>query len=560
MHFEVKKGIERVQVCKTMTNNNGFTIPIVPLMATAAAVLVLATTTVTANHLVEAFTKSPISDRTQQRKQASTGALSPIIYSRITDGNGRAALDSSNDPLEGGNADDIFPPKFLEGVLFNLFGIGRKDDEEPNGAFQPPKDSMTGTVVVITGSSAGLGLETAKRLALAGATVVATARTTEKASLAVQAIRDYCRGVPNPNNIRERKGSFHNPNPLVRGIALDLYDLSSVRSFPDRYKDSMLSLSKIRDREDEVGRVPPKTATKKIDVLINNAAGGTMISRTLTIDGFEQLFQSCHLGHFVLTARLFQEGLLNDNDDKNENESDEANTSSEGGSGCTVINVSSLAHRSAEIYCGQGGNPSNSQPTFGFDFANINSDLDHSFDAYARGKLANVMFTKELQKRADLATESSSSNSGSGKKKKGWLTAVSLEPGGVTTDIWRTTLGYDPRTFEMRRANGESLQQPADRTWKDKLKANIVLRGMTQVERGSNAHVWLAYISTCNSNVDLIGGQHYDEYRNPNPGSKFAYNQDLNQKLWEVSEELADIEFDLEASPVPVDRASNTNA
>ena len=547
-----------------MTNNNGFTVLIVHLMATAAAVLVLATTTLTANHLVEAFTKSPISDRTQQRKQASTGALSPIIHSRGTDGNARAAFTSSlteNDPLEGGKADEIFPPKFLEGVLFNLFGIGRKDDEEPNGAFQPPKDSMTGTVVIITGSSAGLGLETAKRLALAGATVVATARTTEKASRAVQAIRDYCRGVPNPNNICEAKGSFVNPNPLVRGIALDLYDLSSVRSFPDRYKDSMLSLSKIRDREDEVGRVPPKTATKKIDILINNAAGGTMISRTLTVDGFEQLFQSCHLGHFVLTARLFQEGLLNDNDDKNE--SDEANTSIEGARGCTVINVASIAHRSAEIYCGQGGETSNSQPTFGFDFANINGDLDHSFDAYARGKLANVMFTKELQKRADLATESSSSNGGSGKKKKkGWLTAVSLEPGGVTTDIWRDTLGYDPRTFEERRANGESLQQPADRTWKDKLKSNIVLRGMTQVERGSNAHVWLAYNSACNSNsnVDLIGGQHYDEYRNPNPGSKFAYNQDSNKKLWELSEELAGIQFDLEASPVPVDRASNTNA
>jgi hypothetical protein len=53
-----------------------------------------------------------------------------------------------------------------------------------------------------------------------------------------------------------------------------------------------------------------------------------------------------------------------------------------------------------------------------------------------------------------------------------------------------------------------------------------------------------------NNNDDLIGGQHYDEYRNPSPVSKFAYNQDSNQKLWEMSEELAGIRFDLEASPV----------
>lgn len=134
--------------------------------------------------------------------------------------------------------------------------------------------------------------------------------------------------------------------------------------------------------------------------------------------------------HFVMTAHLFEEGLLNDNDNAG---------------GCTVINVASIAHRASEIYCGQDGETSNDskQPTFGFDFANINSELEYGFgEAYARGKLANVMFTKELQNWADLA-------------KKGWLTTVSLEPRGVTTDV----LG------------------------------NILLSALTQVERGANAHV-----------------------------------------------------------------------
>ena len=68
---------------------------------------------------------------------------------------------------------------------------------------------------------------------------------------------------------------------------------------------------------------------------------------------------------------------------------------------------------------------------------------------------------------------------------------------------------------------------------------------MTKVERGANAHVWLAYASSSESNIHLIGGQHYNEYRNPAPSSKFANDKVSNQKLWKLSEELADIRFDL---------------
>jgi len=181
--------------------------------------------------------------------------------------------------------------------------------------------------------------------------------------------------------------------------------------------------------------------------------------------------------------------------------------------------------------------------------------------------LANVMFTKELQKRADLAavasaaaTLSSSSNNDNNSHAKRWLTAVSLEPGGVVSDVWRNMYGYDPRTFNERTSNGEALKQPANQSLYEKLYSWFVYSSLTKVERGANAQVWLAYVAVV-SKGKLTGGQHYDEFRNAVPAVKFAYREDSNTRLWELSEELAGIAFDLEApprAPVAVGRAMDS--
>ena len=64
--------------------------------------------------------------------------------------------------IEGGTTADCFSVKARDRLLFNLFDTGQKDNEERNGAFEPPRDSITHQVVVITGVSVGLGLESAK--------------------------------------------------------------------------------------------------------------------------------------------------------------------------------------------------------------------------------------------------------------------------------------------------------------------------------------------------------------------------------------------------------------
>lgn len=122
---------------------------------------------------------------------------------------------------------------------------------------------LTGQVVLVTGGTAGLGRETARALAAAGATVVITARSDEKGSAAVA---DLIGLVPEADISYE--------------IA-ELASLESVRAFTDRF-------SATHDR---------------LDVLIANA-GIMAVPFGHTEDGFELQFGTNHLGHFVLVNRL----------------------------------------------------------------------------------------------------------------------------------------------------------------------------------------------------------------------------------------------------------------
>jgi len=122
---------------------------------------------------------------------------------------------------------------------------------------------QTGRTAVVTGANGGLGLETARALAAAGAHVVMAARNQAKAAEAVEDIRG---GVPNAS---------------LEVVPLDLGSLASVREAADRILE----------------------AHEKIDILVNNA-GVMGIPERRTADGFEMQFGVDHLGHFALTALL----------------------------------------------------------------------------------------------------------------------------------------------------------------------------------------------------------------------------------------------------------------
>ncbi len=122
---------------------------------------------------------------------------------------------------------------------------------------------QTGRTAVVTGANGGLGLETSRALAAAGAHVVMAARNQEKAAAAVDDIR---RTVADPS---------------LEVVALDLGSQGSVREAAEQIL----------------------VAHDRVDLLINNA-GVMGIPERRTVDGFEMQLGVDHLGHWSITALL----------------------------------------------------------------------------------------------------------------------------------------------------------------------------------------------------------------------------------------------------------------
>jgi NAD(P)-dependent dehydrogenase (short-subunit alcohol dehydrogenase family) len=124
-------------------------------------------------------------------------------------------------------------------------------------------NDLSGKVAVVTGASAGLGVETSRTLAAAGAEVVMLGRDVSKLEQAAQEIK-----------------SAH-PEVTLHTIGMDLADLDSVRAAAAQ----VLALH------------------SKIDLLINNA-GIMACSYGLTNFGYELQFGTNHVGHFLFTCLL----------------------------------------------------------------------------------------------------------------------------------------------------------------------------------------------------------------------------------------------------------------
>lgn len=122
---------------------------------------------------------------------------------------------------------------------------------------------QAGQVAVVTGGNGGLGLETTKALAGAGAHVVLAARDQTKAAAAEAEVR-----------------ALH-PDASLEIVPLDLGELASVAAAARQIL----------------------AAHGRIDILVNNAGVMAMPERR-TADGFEMQLGVDHLGHFAFTAQL----------------------------------------------------------------------------------------------------------------------------------------------------------------------------------------------------------------------------------------------------------------
>jgi NAD(P)-dependent dehydrogenase (short-subunit alcohol dehydrogenase family) len=122
---------------------------------------------------------------------------------------------------------------------------------------------LHGRTAVVTGANGGLGLETARALAGAGAHVVMAARNQQKAAAAAEDIRRS------------------HPDASLEVVPLDLASLASVRKAGETIA----------------------AAHPTIDILVNNA-GVMACPERRTEDGFEMQFGTNHLGHWALTSLL----------------------------------------------------------------------------------------------------------------------------------------------------------------------------------------------------------------------------------------------------------------
>jgi len=293
---------------------------------------------------------------------------------------------------------------------------------------------LKGKVIVVTGGNSGLGYESVKAFAEKGATVILASRTLEKGETAKKELSVYA------------------PKGNINVMQLDLMDLTSIKTFAQEFK----------------------TLYNRLDILLNNA-GIMMTPYQLTKNGFESQFGTNHLGHFALTALLFD--LI-----KNTKNS-------------RVVTVSSIAHKKGEI-----------------DFNDLTYEDGKNYDsmkAYRRSKLANLLFTYELQRRLELQGLS--------------IISVAAHPGVSPTNLARHLEGSF--LFKLFELFAGFISHSPDKGALPQIRAAV--------------------------DPDVKGGAYYG----PNgwmemkgdpvivQSNKNAHNQENARKLWEVSEELTGVKF-----------------
>jgi len=204
--------------------------------------------------------------------------------------------------------------------------------------------SLQGRVHLITGANSGIGRATALELARRGGRVLLACRSPGRAQPVVDEIKQATK------------------NDAVELVELDLASFASIR------KTAAALLA--RD-------LP-------LHVLINNAG---LAARGQTTDGFELVFGTNHLGHFLLTNLLL----------------DRLRASAP----ARVVTVASRAHYAAK--------------SVDFEAVRRPTASVSAFPEYQVSKLANVLFSAELARRT----------AGTG------ITTYALHPGVIASDIWR---------------------------------------------------------------------------------------------------------------------------
>ena len=191
----------------------------------------------------------------------------------------------------------------------------------------------------------------------------------------------------------------------------------------------------------------------RIDVLMNNA-GGINQAFVPTVEGFETTWAVNHLSHFLLTHLLLD--MLKASD------------------AARVINVSSQAHHVGRIHFDDPGLRSKYNP----------------MKAYAQSKLANVLFTYELERRLDSAP----------------ITVNALHPGTVDTGFGKNLNGVAGFFFK---SCGFMMRSP---------------------EHGARTMIWLA----TDPGLEGVTGKYFLDCK-PIRSSALSHDEVIARRFWDLS-------------------------
>jgi hypothetical protein len=241
----------------------------------------------------------------------------------------------------------------------------------------------------------------------------------------------------------------------LESMPLDLASLESVRRFASDFS----------------------ARHAKLDVLCNNA-GVMAIPYRKTADGFEMQLGTNHLGHFALTGLLLDRLLA--------------------APGARVVNVSSTAHKMGRM-----------------DFDDLQSERGYrKWIAYGQSKLANLLFTYELQRRLERAAAAAMS--------------VACHPGYSATNLQ----AVGPQM------SGSALMASVMQLGNRLLSQSAAMGALPTLYAATSADV---------HGADYIGPDGFFEntgYPQKTTSSGRSHDRDAASRLWTISEELTGVRYD----------------
>ena len=265
-----------------------------------------------------------------------------------------------------------------------------------------------------------------------------------RGALVVMAVRDVERG-----KAAAAKIVGAHPGAKITLLGLDLGSLASVRAAADRLRSDH----------------------QRIDLLVNNA-GVMYTPRSTTADGFELQFGTNHLGHFAFTGLLLDRMRMVE--------------------GSRIVAVSSVGHRI--------------RSAIDFDDLEFRNGYDR-VAAYGRSKLANLLFTYELERRLRKAGAATS--------------ALAAHPGVAATELVRNS----PKLLQwLAEATSPLLQSPL-------MGALATLRAATDPRAVGGQYYGPGGIGELKGHPVLVRS------------SKRSHDENLQRRLWKASEDLTDVTY-----------------